>query len=82
MTAAELFGVVVRLLGLQLVICGIVMAPPCPVFGESRLPGAAIVPYASTALLWLVGLWFLRGAKLLVRFAYSNVQLSALPAPE
>ena len=77
MTPVQLFGVVVRSLGLLVTIYGI----GAGLFGLLALLGAdpapAFIILAAAIALLTVGLWLLRGAKLLVAFAYPETAEAA-----
>jgi len=72
MKASELFGVVVRGIGLIMTICGIWQVSFATLELALGGPGNRIEMLLYGIPTLLVGLWFLRGAKSLMLFAYNG----------
>jgi hypothetical protein len=70
MKASELFGVAVRVIGLVMIIYGIILLSfaMLNVVGSGPVNVHSLILYANPLL--CVGIWFLRGAALLIMFAY------------
>ena len=74
MTPVQLFGVVVRALGLVMIVYGVGMGFFGLIALVSPNPGVFIIILPATIVLLAAGLWLLRGAKSLIEFAYPETR--------
>jgi hypothetical protein len=68
MTAAQLFGVVVRTVGLLMAIYGTIAS--C--FGLIVIAWGSVIPLVFGLPAMLIGLWLLRGPQSLIAYAYPD----------
>lgn len=72
MKCSEIFGLVIRCIGVVLCFIGLSQLYGAAIMMLQGAFANALVPLVSAVLVLVLGLWFLRGAPCLVSFSYPS----------